>query len=951
MLKDSPDQNIEALREELRLLLKEKAILYADNEQPIRLRDGKLSAWMFYSWTVSLTSRGIQLAALCLLDKLRGFRAPQIATFGYTGMPLLSAIVLLGEGRYTGISIRDERKIYGSCRQIEGPVDKRKSVVLVDDSLSSGTSMIKGVKALEEEGFEVEGGICLVHFPWRGGMERMQGLGYRVETLFDIWKDLEMPIPVYIPGYKRAVSEKEKWLDLRVEDGLHPAHAARRAAEIYLSQKMIPHPPHRLDQEYDARGGTFISFRYRETDHRLVRDGFWHFNPADADPCRDVILATIKTIHVSRGTLTLEELKKLKIGVTFFSPLEKISPGKLDFSRYGIVARSQAYETKLGGALPNTEVYTNEVEQYRHARVNNAKISPFEPHDLFRHDLTKCVEPGEYWLPYGFPENKLNQWPQDQTIGQILTRRAQEYLYSAAGKPLAGEPIPENLISDPVFAVSVTLFHKGIIGCGVTWGDTLDACIGKAAKYAYQDKRFAQKRKGIAVEEISLSVSILHDREWLGEVSEQKAARKMRRGLDSLSVQKGNLKGFFLPYVPVYYNWTKEQVVKQLMKKAGIAQGPCVWSTYKTESWLRRGNRVWKLLNGFPDRSGEGFTRENLREQIFLLGNYINLHSMASGFPTYLNLPVQGFIKKKGTSARILHALEVLEIAGRMMQEPSWRKTAVNGLLSCLQYLKVEKGEARLSLPGQPAAPMADCVLLTALANSEDSQLHQGYFQNLVVRIKNFFQDDGRISYAPKARGFETDHDFFTGSAILALASSVKATGEIGDLKGLKTQFDWFKRRFRALHPWGMVGWHPQGWGAVYSILKEPQYADFVFEIADWALDWQQEKSGAFLIELHPYGPSFHTLFIAEGIAAAWRVAQLVGDRSRQSKYEASCQSAMRFLSQLMIYPQDTFCMPQPHLAVGGVRGCLSTSEVRIDYVSHSLLAAVKCFELTSGLL
>ena len=49
----------------------------------------------------------------------------------------------------------------------------------------------------------------------------------------------------------------------------------------------------------------------------------------------------------------------------------------------------------------------------------------------------------------------------------------------------------------------------------------------------------------------------------------------------------------------------------------------------------------------------------------------------------------------------------------------------------------------------------------------------------------------------------------------------------------------------------------------------------------------------------------------------------------------------MQFINRLIIRPEDTFCMRDPDRAVGGVRGSLITSSVRIDFVSHTLYALI----------
>ena len=184
---------------------------------------------MFYSWNCSLTGRGAELAGRLILDKLKSFDSRQLATFGYTGVPLMAAAILQGDDRYTGLVIREARKVHGASRQIDGPADKSRPVVVIDNSLSSGTSLRQAVTALEEDGFRVEGAVVLVNFPYRGGLEWASALGYRVEWVFDAWEDLSTPKPAYVPGHKRLGGEK--WAEERLPDGLHPAIAARRVTE------------------------------------------------------------------------------------------------------------------------------------------------------------------------------------------------------------------------------------------------------------------------------------------------------------------------------------------------------------------------------------------------------------------------------------------------------------------------------------------------------------------------------------------------------------------------------------------------------------------------------------------------------------------------------------------------------------------------------------------------
>jgi hypothetical protein len=132
-----------------------------------------------------------------------------------------------------------------------------------------------------------------------------------------------------------------------------------------------------------------------------------------------------------------------------------------------------------------------------------------------------------------------------------------------------------------------------------------------------------------------------------------------------------------------------------------------------------------------------------------------------------------------------------------------------------------------------------------------------------------------------------------------------------------------------------------QGWAAQWTKHGADSQAEFVFELADWAVARQLDKNGAFLEDLSPTEPSFNTGFIAEGIAAAWSVAQRIGDAERTARYAASCRAANHFMRTLLVTSADTFICRDPEMAHGGVRLTQSQPQVRADSVSHWLNALV----------
>lgn len=413
-----------------------------------------------------------------------------------------------------------------------------------------------------------------------------------------------------------------------------------------------------------------------------------------------------------------------------------------------------------------------------------------------------------------------------------------------------------------------------------------------------------------------------------------------------MSVQQGEKRGFLLASVGPHFNWGKERFARELLRKAGIEKLPCTWCTYQTATWLERPQGVRKIASGFPERGLAPQSAEQWEANIALLGNYIARSSGANDLPEYAYFPVTGQRVVPGSPARLIHALAALDEAGRVLNMPPWRAAAARGLSFCLRKLGQRNGKLTLALAGQAPSEMADCQLLSAASRAEIPEEMTNTVDALAARVKGMVQPDGRVTDTPGGLGVESEHDFLPGAALLALAQYAAARCDAALVKSLSPQLEWYRRRFRLLRPWGMVGWQTQAWAAIHALTTDPEQAAFVFEMAEWAADRQQERTGAFVTELSPTGPSFHAAFLAEGMAAAWSLAQRSGEAARAMRYAHSCREALRFMTKLILYPEDGVCLHDAGRAVGGVRCSLTTSYVRIDFVSHTLMAFARSLAL-----
>lgn len=935
-------------RQELADLIVSAGIVKSSAEEVVVDRDGRRTPWGLYTPNVSLTHRGMLLAGRALLAQLTTFHSTQLASFGFTAMPLLSACVLLGDGRYSGLSIRDKPKPYLTRRRVDGPADSSRPVVVVDDSISSGTSLYRSIEVLEAEGFDVEGAVTLVNFPYRVGAEWAYKSGYRVEAVFDIWRDLGMAQP---HPYRMSRPIEPRPQGSAIESGLLPPVAARRIAESYLTRGVPPRPPEGFDRKYDGRGGVFVSFRDRKTERRVARDGFWHFDPDDARPTDDLVAATVKAIQTSAGAVSRDRLPALKIAVTFFGALERITPAQLDFEQYGIVVRDETFRRKLGGALPNTQVFVSEIEQYKHAWRRNAGLTQTEPHELYRHVVVKLIEPGEVWLPYGSPDGRELAWKDDCSIGQALVDRARSVISATRKSGTLAMPVPDALIPYPICGVAVGLYRRGLLASGLALAPaaesrSLDDLTCRAARQvADQAKRREDDRQGTdgdsggggqspLDEACTIVVTLLHDCEVTGE-SARVAAAKLRQGLDALVAREGDRRAAAMPGAVPYNNLTKRELVATMAASSGLTGLGTQWSTYRTTAWLGWEHGVHPLRFGFPQRDRDA---DDHVAAIELLATYIAAGLGPDGLPTYHMEPVRGKTIRKGTTARLVSGLVALDKAGRLLGRDDWVAAARPGLAYCLAHVGCGQTPGSLTVPGHQNGILADCVLLEGATATGSALAGHPAVRSLTERIFSLLRPDGRICSKPVRLGVQQDHDFLPGAALLAAA-----TADHNSLreKWLDTCLRWNRGRFRTLHSWGMAGWQPQAWAAVWRRTGRDDQASFVFEVADWAVDRQVAKTGAFLEDLAYDEPSFNTAFVAEAIAAAWRVATGCGDVERQRRYRRSWQQAMRFLHTLIVQPEDTFCMADPDRALGGVRTSITRSDIRIDAVSHTLQAFV----------
>ena len=962
-------------REELLALLRRDGILHRSPTQPVLSRDGTSARWMLDSLSVTLSPRGAELAGRCVLELLKKFDGRQIATYGLTAVPILQSCLLQSGGRYRGLLVRKERKKHGSLKLIEGVIDPAEPIVLIDDSVSSGTSMTEACERLEEAGLRVEGGVALVRFGWYGGYAIMQERGYHVEAVYDIWEDF-----IYqMEDEQKPLRNPSKWFpafersERRAPEGLHPAQLARLVIEEYLTNGKLLRAPERLDQTYDSGGGAWVSIRSRADIHlRHARDGFWHF-PGEsrwATP-EDLVMASLRTaIQLPAGEAGLKALAESGIAVTFFPALERCDVGELDNDRYGIVVRSLERPATMGGALPRMPGISNEWEQFQHARRKNGGLVSFEPYEILRHEVVKVVEPETSWQPTGTPLGEQQPWHKDKNVCGPVVERARDLVIStltgreATTKPLANDCVPAALDS-----VYLTVYVGGRLrGCMGSVVRELDSDLSKLARAALADNRFggveAGEAKAVEPETIAVSVSFLFAPLVLGYFTPEEVVARVRHGEQTLMAYSGGRVGLLLPFVASMQNLDRVGFARAVLEKAGIKEPPYNWCRFDCSTWLASDKGTRLLVGSFPaaDASNRPFNVEGANDSSSSVGgngsslsdslsrlaalhsDYLLRQRRAGGSLYLFYEPFQNRLYAGIEPARLAHAAWVLARAGNALgrgELSEFGGEIIDGLVGSL----VESGEGCWIEAGDGDTPAVGEVsfLLLALTELPANDERRTFIPRLAASLWSCIDKHGRVNtHRPPSDSPEAYQDYSPGQLLLALGAAAAAGESAQDDAALRRAFRYYRHRFRHRRHFGQVSWLMQACTRWWRITADPEFSDFVFEIGDWLLGYQQEKTGGFINDHQPDAPGYTTALYLEGIGAALNLAASLGDAARVEKYRDAASRGFSFLDRLIIQQRDAPILPNPKFAEGGLRQSIHRSEVRVDFVQHSLSAMLE---------
>lgn len=145
------------------------------------LKSGNLSSYYFD--LRPLISYPNIIASICSLiyNKINMYNNIRICGLPYAGIPYASAMSILHN--IPLLLLRKEQKQHGTKKMIEGNYNIGDNIVIIDDILTTGSSILDSLEYLNT--FKIKKIVVIID-RMEGGREKLENMGFEVESLYTI---------------------------------------------------------------------------------------------------------------------------------------------------------------------------------------------------------------------------------------------------------------------------------------------------------------------------------------------------------------------------------------------------------------------------------------------------------------------------------------------------------------------------------------------------------------------------------------------------------------------------------------------------------------------------------------------------------------------------------------------------------------------------------------------
>lgn len=175
------------LREQLRQLLQEKSFRYRP-DQPFKLTSGRESPYYVDARPVTHSAQGLALIGEIFFDLIKDLEVDAIGGLTMGADPIAHAVALTSylKGRpINAFSVRKEAKEHGAGGLLVGDIRPNDKVVIVEDVISSGSSVVLAIKSSIDFGLTILEVLAIVDRQ-EGGRMKIEKFVPKLESLFTL---------------------------------------------------------------------------------------------------------------------------------------------------------------------------------------------------------------------------------------------------------------------------------------------------------------------------------------------------------------------------------------------------------------------------------------------------------------------------------------------------------------------------------------------------------------------------------------------------------------------------------------------------------------------------------------------------------------------------------------------------------------------------------------------
>jgi hypothetical protein len=361
---------------------------------------------------------------------------------------------------------------------------------------------------------------------------------------------------------------------------------------------------------------------------------------------------------------------------------------------------------------------------------------------------------------------------------------------------------------------------------------------------------------------------------------------------------------------------------------------------------LYRGNQIVPI---------EDVTLDNVSGFARLASDWLERQVQSDGRMVYLYFPSRGEESTGNNMIRQWMASLALDrIAAFNDNDASFVELTRKNIRYNLNHFYVE--ENGLGLIDYQGEVKLGAMALAALALYEhpDYSEFSSEIEALSAGIQTLWNEDGSFEtfYRPLDRSGQ-NQNYYPGEALLFWSTLYAENRDPELLNKIMQSFIYYRDWHRDnLNP-AFIPWHTQAYYSVWKITGNDELRDFIFEMNDWLLDFQEIEAspyddlpGRFYDSSRPqYGPphaSSDGVYL-EGLVDAYLLAKETGDSQRQENYAQAIRYGIRSLMQLQFADEiDMYYISKADRVLGGLRTTEYDNAIRVDNVQHGLMAILK---------